>query len=143
IASDLPSIETADLAIVEPVCGMLEAFERIIDGVQNAIAANLQHRREERRRAEVSACRYIHVLAEIFSEGALAGDAARRLCDHVIDPPDVERNALAAVPKDNLQIRTSIEKTRRHQPQCVRAGFHRESPSGRGQPGKAVEDRLT
>src|SRR5260370_37798078 len=107
MASDLPSSEVADLAIVEPVCGMLEAFERIIDGVQNAIAANLQHRREERRRAEVSACRDIHVLAEIFSECALAGDAARRLCDDVIDPPDAERHSLAEVTEGHPQIRTS------------------------------------
>ena len=89
----LPSIELADLAIVKPAGGILKVFEGIIDGVQDAVAADLQHGREQGRCAEISACCYVNVLAEILPESALARDASGRFCDDVVDAPNVEGNA--------------------------------------------------
>ncbi len=142
LAADLFSIELADLAVVKPARGFFKAFERIVDGVQNAVAANFEHCREQGRRAEIAARRYVDVFAKIVPERALAGDAARRLGDDVVDAPNVERNAFTEVTEDHLQVRVSIEQPRRHQAQRVSAGLHRKGPCGRGQPGETIVNRL-
>src|SRR5258708_4126775 len=95
LAADLLSIKLAYLALVEPAGGFFKALEWIVDGVQNAVTADFEHCREERRSAEVAACCHIDVFAKIIPERTFAGNAARRLCDDVVDPPDVERNAFA------------------------------------------------
>ena len=105
VSADLFSIELTDLTIVEPAGGLFKALEGIVDGVQDAIAPDLKHGREQGRRAEISACRYIHVFAKIVPKRALATNAARGLRDDVVDAPDVERNALAEVTEDHLQVR--------------------------------------
>src|ERR1700730_15978768 len=112
LTADLLSIELADLAIVKPAGGVFKAFEGIIDGVQDAVAANLQHGREQGRGPKVSASCDIDVLAKIIPERALAWDAAWRLLDDVVDSPNVERNAFPEVTEDHLQIRVAIEQSR-------------------------------
>ena len=122
--------------------GVFEALERIVDCVQNPVTPDLQHRREERRCPKVSAGCHVHILAEIFPERTFAWDAARCLLDDVIYSPDVERNAFTQMAENHLQIRVLIEEARRHQAQRVGAGLHRKGPSGRGQPGETIENRL-
>src|SRR6478752_8673743 len=67
--ADLGSVDLANLTIVEPARGVFEGFERIIDGIQNTVAAHLQHCRKERGRPEVSTGRHIHILTQILPEG--------------------------------------------------------------------------
>src|ERR1700746_1904340 len=142
LAADLLSIGLADLTFVKPAGGIFEALEWIIDGVQDAVAAKLQHGRKQGWRTEISARSYIDVLAKILPESALTRDATRRFCNDVVDAPDVEGNAFTEVPQNHLKIRVSIEQPRRHQAQRVSAGLHREGPGGCGQPRETVVDGL-
>jgi hypothetical protein len=102
VAANFLSVDLADLTIVEPAGGVFEAFEWVIDGVQNSVATNLQHRREKRWRPEVSAGRQVYVLAKILAESALARNATGCLSDDVIYSPNVEWNAFTQMAEDHL-----------------------------------------
>src|SRR5690348_10661742 len=47
LAADLFPIELADLTMIKPVGRLLEIFEWVVYGVQDAVAADLQHGREQ------------------------------------------------------------------------------------------------
>jgi len=61
-------------------------LERIVDREQHAVGADGQHRRKERRRAEVAAGRDVKIIAEIVTHGAL-GRTVRHFVQAVIEPP--------------------------------------------------------
>src|SRR5579862_1374498 len=98
--------------MVEPMRALLETFERIVDRIQNAIAAYFEHGREQGGRSKISAGRDVDVLAEILPHGALAGVTARRLLHDVVDPPYIEWNAFTEVAKDHLKFGIAVEQSR-------------------------------
>src|SRR3984957_3787800 len=85
-AADLYPVGLRDLGCIEPRAALHVILERIIDREQHAVGADGQHRRKERRRAEVAARRDVKITAEIVAHGTL-GRAVGHFAQAMTEPP--------------------------------------------------------
>src|ERR1700684_766465 len=69
-SADLDPIRLGDLGGIEPAAALHVILERIVDREQYAVGADGQHRRNERRRAEVATGRNVEIIAEVVTHGA-------------------------------------------------------------------------
>src|SRR5262245_33167188 len=111
-ASDLAAVGLADLRVVEPAGGVAEILERVIDREHHAIDADLSHRIDQRGRAEMARGREMEIVAEIMRHPLLRRVFVRGLHPGVpaVDAPQIERQALAEMAENDLQVRTFVEQ---------------------------------
>ena len=97
--------------MIEPVGGVAEILERIVDGEHDPLRADLRDRVDQRRRAEVPRGREIKIGPEV-----IRNRLARRVfvwgfhpIIAVVDAPEIVRQAFAEMAEDDLQSRMFVE----------------------------------
>src|SRR5947209_8342301 len=100
-------IRLADLRSVEPLGGVAEIFEGIIDREHDALGTYLGDRVDERRRAEMPRCREMEIAPEIVHHALAGGIFVRGFHPvvPVVDAPDEKRQAFAEMTENDLQAR--------------------------------------
>ena len=130
-------------ALVEPVGGVAEILERIIDREHDPVGADLRDRVEQRGRAEVAGGGDVEIGAEIVRH-ALASPhicAGLHPVVAVVDAPEVIRQPLAEMSENDLQPRALVEQTAADQPQGMHGGLGSEAPVRPEQPGVSFVER--
>ena len=102
--------------------------ERPVDREQDAVDAHLLHAAHQRRIGEVAAGGDPEVVAEHVAEADRLRCARPR--DGVIDAPHQERQRLAEMAEDDLELRMLLEHAGQHHADRRRRGLHREAPGG-------------
>ena len=91
----------------------------------------------ERCVVELAAGSQMEVLPHVLGDPLLRRIAHRHLVHQVVDPPHVERDALAEMAEYDLQARELVEQPRADQPQRLGGGLAAEVP------GRAVKPAMT
>src|SRR5487761_318008 len=94
VAADLDSILLGNFDGIEPRRCLRMILERIIDGEQHAVGADSEDGVDQRLRAEIAARRDVKIFTKIFGHGPLCRPV-RNLAEPAIEPPQIERDALA------------------------------------------------
>ena len=127
-AADLEAVGLADVRVVEPLGGLAEILERIVDREHDPVGAELGDRVEHRGRAEVARRGDVKVGAEIIRHALLRRVFVWRLhpAVSVVDAPQVD----TAVPRRDGRERSAAAGTRRTGRCRSAAGHARRSRQG-------------
>lgn len=144
ISADLLLVDVAQVHAVIPVTGIPKRLERVVNGKQDAVCANLGHTVLQRWCRKVPARCDPQVPLKVVPDGELARQAKRLLdvLEPVVDAPDVKGQVLAQVTEDDLQLWVTVEDAVGHHAECVEADTLGEAQRRTDEPGSLGPELL-